>query len=377
MSAWLGVLGLVAALAGCSTQLEHPAPCGEDRTPVPTCTPAAPCTRPLRLVGTAPITSPGNVPVCATSRREHPTFDDGPPATFAAPDGTVRYACVFHPPGASAAAPRPLVVFLHGSGGNAQNVYDLTLLRDKARSFDLTGDPARPGFHLVSVNARNLAWPSQTPQDGPKHDFYDQDLASPSTNPDLANLDRVIDQIAGDPAVDASRIYVMGWSNGGQFAQLYAIARHATATPGGRRIAAVAVYSAADPFAASPRRSCVRDPYPRSTVPVLVASRACDLFPCSDEQAAAFAAAGKPVEPGAVVADWMARLAHDVGDPDSKWLLITGQGIVTSTCTPAASCRYLGAVMNHLRWPDGLARGDDGRDHEPEMLEFLRAHPLP
>jgi len=33
------------------------------------------------------------------------------------------------------------------------------------------------------------------------------------------------------------------------------------------------------------------------------------------------------------------------------------------------------AVYNHVRWPDGNA-GDGGRDHEVDMLRFLRSHPL-
>jgi poly(3-hydroxybutyrate) depolymerase len=343
-------------------------------SPLPTCTTADPCTHPLALLGTAPITSPVTMPTCDTSQASHPSYDDGPPEQFTPADGVTRYACVFHPPGAAAGSPRPLLIFIPGSGGSAQNVYDYTLLRDKAVAYDLTGDATRPGFHLVSVGARNLHWPDPTPEDGPKADYQFRDLASPSTNPDIANLDRLVDELAADPAVDPARIYITGWSNGGRFAQLYAIARHERATPSGHRVAAVAVYSAGDPFNQTPDLpdpSCALNPYPRSTVPLMIVSRACDLFPCSDAQAAAISVS----EPGSVVPDWLADVATKVGDPTARWLILDGMGSVTTACNMTASCTETVAVANHVRWPDGLAKGDGGHDHEPEMLAFLRIHP--
>jgi poly(3-hydroxybutyrate) depolymerase len=75
-----------------------------------------------------------------------------------------------------------------------------------------------------------------------------RNLDSPSTNPDIARVDALIDTVVGQGMVDSRRIYVMGWSNGGFFAQLYVLARHATATPDGQRVAAAAVFAAANPF---------------------------------------------------------------------------------------------------------------------------------
>jgi poly(3-hydroxybutyrate) depolymerase len=51
-----------------------------------------------------------------------------------------------------------------------------------------------------------------------------------------------------DEGVDPRRIYVMGWSNGGFFGQLLAIARHAGSSAG-YRVAAAAVFASADPSA--------------------------------------------------------------------------------------------------------------------------------
>jgi poly(3-hydroxybutyrate) depolymerase len=307
-------------------------------------------------------------------------FDDGPPIAAADAAGTMRYACRFRHPQATTAARRPLLVWIPGSGGSAQDVYDLTLLRQKASAYDLSGDPARPGYQLVSVQARNLHWMTPNAQDGPKHDFFQRDLASPSTNVDVANLDRLIDQVAQDGTVDAQRIYVMGWSNGAQFAQLYAVARHGTATPSGHHVAAAAIYSGADPFHNQPDQpipSCQLDPYPKSSVPILVVSRACDVYACDEAQAAGLVSQGADVNPGAVVTTWMTDLVGKVGDLNGRWLLLSGMGTVTNVCTAPQQCDQDRAVKNHVRWPDGMAVGDGGRDHEPDMLDFLRDHPWP
>jgi len=50
----------------------------------------------------------------------------------------------------------------------------------------------------------------------------------------------VIDDLVAAGVVDPALIGVMGWSNGGRFAALYAIARHEKPTPGGNRAAAFA-----------------------------------------------------------------------------------------------------------------------------------------
>lgn len=242
--------------------------------PLPTCSAENPCTRPLGGGRTA-IAEPIAIPTCRTTDAEHPAFDDGAPAHHTGIDGTERYACAFVPPGTSSITKRPLLLFFHGSGGSAGNVYNTTMLRQKAESYALGDDPAARGYVLVSVQGRNLHWPNETPQDGPKHDLYYRDFGSCSTNPDFAEVDRQIDEWIASGLVDPRRVYVSGWSNGARFAQAYAIARHETPTPGGHRVAAAAVYAGADPFentTASQAPSCRLDPYPTSTVPILIVS---------------------------------------------------------------------------------------------------------
>lgn len=352
--------------------------------PLPVCSPTYPCTNVAKELNVPVLTSSSEKPTCRTSTDAvlagRVLFDDGEPLEWTDPAGVVRYTCLFWPAGATTDSTRPLVVFLHGGGaGMASTVYDFTSLRMKAASYDLSGDPVRPGFALLSIQGRNLHYPTYNPRDGHHHDFYYRDLASPSTNPDLANLDRLIDDVAADGRVDPSRIYLMGWSNGGFFSQMAAVARHDRPTPGGQRIAAAAVFSAADPFNNTSEEqspSCRLDPYPTSAVPLFIASRACDVVACDQPQADGLRWQGFVTEPGHVVAPWIADLQAVVRDPNAGWRIVTGTGTVAGRCTAAAQCTPTIATLNHLRWPDGVADGS-GIDHERAMLDFLRSHPLP
>ncbi len=325
MRAGLALLALAAGTAGFATRVEA-APYDSARrwkcnpttglaAPLKVCSPDDPCVGPAPELTRTPITTASVKPACHTTAAGAPAFDDGPPLEWTDPAGVVRYACLYRPPSASPAAPRPLVVWLHGGGGGlADGVYNHTTLRAKAESFDLTGDCRRPGFFLLSVQGRNLHYPTDFPRDGHHHDFYFRDLASPSSNPDIANLDRLMDQVAAGGSVDWDRIYVVGWSNGGFFAQLYAIARHATSTPGGQRVAAAVGYSAADPFNninLEHNPSCQLEPYPRSAVPILILGHACDFIVCSTAQAD-FWRAKVAIEPGYAVEPWIADLKQKV-----------------------------------------------------------------
>jgi dienelactone hydrolase len=328
------------------------------------------------------ITTASDKPVCATSRRGldrgRPAFDDGEPVSWIDGQGVTRYRCQLLPSEVIPAAGWPLVIWIPGSGGHAGSVYDTTSLRGKAVSFDLSGDPDRIGFLLVSIQPRNLHWPTASPQDGTKHDSYYRDLTSPSTNPDIAHIDAVIDDLAGQGIADPSQIYLMGWSNGGRFAALYGIARHRTPTPGGHRVAAVALYSSGDPFeniAYGFFPSCVQDPYPVSEVPIYLISRTCDAVACNEAQDERFRRDGFRTTPGNVAGTWVQTLESAVGNPNVQWRRINASGRAAAWCTAAWLCSMTTAALNHLFWPDGVEdRG--GVDWEPEMLEFLGDHPL-
>ena len=369
-------IGGLGRTTSASDSGEDPAECNSEQglaMPLTVCSGSEPCNELGALEDDDVATSPSKIPTCATADESRPAVDDGPAKTAVGIDGTTRYVCEYRPPGTSASSKRPLVLWLHGAFGTADNVYNATSIRSKAESFDLSGDPARPGFILVSVQGRNIRWPTIDPRDGSHHDIYYRDLGTPSKNPDIANLDRIIDDLVTEGVVDRDAIYLMGWSNGGFFSQLYAIARHETETPGGNRVAAAAVYTAADPFHNTSdvqEPSCRLDPYPKSSVPIYLISRACDIIACSEEQAAKFRDDGKEITPGTIVDTWESDLQSRVGIKASR-RIVDGSGVSVDSCQAPAFCLYALALVNHTRWPDGI---DDksGNDYELEMLAFLR-----
>lgn len=346
--------------------------------PLPVCSANNVCTRPGAETRVNEIATSFSTPRCHTTSGRT-SFDDGPPLQWVDPGGVTRSACLFTPTGASSSSQRPLVVWLHGGGsGSADDLYDYTSLRAKAPSYDLSGDLQRPGFLLLSVHGRHLHYPTEAPRDGNHHDFYFRDFVAPSRNPDIANVDRLIDDLVRTGKVDAQRIYLMGWSNGGFFSQMYVIARQHTPTPGGNRPAAAVAYTAADPFnnlntGQSP--SCQLDPYPSSNAPIFLVSRACDIVACDAEQAKSLESQGGAVEPGHIVSEWEVTLRNRILNPNVSRRIVAGNGQNTARCTSASFCTTGIAVLNHVRWPDGVA-DDSGIDHEPAMLDFLRDHPL-
>lgn len=377
-------------LAGCGgggeTNLSPPAPpvaanCNSVTglsAPLPVCSATNVCTRPGADTGVAQIATSSSIPLCRTSTAR-PFFDDGPPLSATDSNGVTRSACLFAPSGASSTSQRPLVVWLHGGGGGtADDLYDHTSLRAKASSYDLSGDAQRPGFFLLSVHGRHLHYPTEVARDGNHHDFYYRDFASPSRNPDIANVDRLIDNLVRTGNVDPRRIYLMGWSNGAFFSQMYVIARQNTPTPDGNRPAAAVAYTGADPFNninSTQSPSCQLNPYPLSSAPIFLVSRACDIVACDAAQARGLESQGGSVEPGHIVGDWETLLQNRVSNPNVLRRIVTGTGQVTASCTAESFCTNSIAVVNHIRWPDGVADGS-AIDHEPAMLDFLRNHPL-
>lgn len=290
-----------------------------------------------------------------------------------------RYYCEYRPPGASSSSKRPLVIFFPGSGGNGQTVYDFTSLRNKAIDFDLSGDGARPGYILVSPQARNLHWPTEDHQDGSKYDTYHRNTGYNSSNIDIQFLDALIDTLVSEGIVESSRIYVMGWSNGGRFAALYGIARYSTPTPGGNKIAAASIYSAGNPYAniehgTSP--SCELKNYPKTNLPYYLITRTCDVITCNLAHADYFTNTnGFVITPGNVASQWVDNLINRCGNTTVTWKLISDTAEWETACaTLGPSCDGKTGVRNHLRWPDGI---DDGSsfDREDEMLNFLKANP--
>ena len=354
------------------------------REPLPQCSPEQPCTRIAVELPQDPITAPTHVPACGSS-----TWDERLEYEIG---GITRYACVARAPGASASSLRPLVIWLHPGGEGADNAEAETELLAKQATFDLSADPARPGFTLVVPQGRNLRFPTLDPRDGRHHDFYYRDLASPSQNPDIANVDTLIDRFVAEGHVDPARIYIMGWSNGAFFGQLYAIARFSTATPGGSRVAAAAVFAAADPFGdvefdpfaqrmkQPSDGSCAAAALPASAAPIQMTYRSCDgAVACGTTDASCVLP-----EPGYVTDDWLARASTSLPNLTGRRIGGVERGTMNDLpvgqCTAIPSCTTQAqslCMVNHLRWPDGVYRNATGTDNEPVMLQFLRDHPRP
>jgi len=317
--------------------------------------------------------------------------------------GFTRHACIHRPSGASNLSQRPLVIWLHpGGAGSADLAETETGLVKKADTFDITGDPARPGFILAAVQGRNLRFPTAAPRDGQHHDFYYRDLDSPSTNPDIANVDALIDAIVNEGIVDTNRIYITGWSNGAFFSQLYAIARNTTPTSGGNRVAAAAVFATASPFGDvswDPFNETINDgssscelSIPSSTVPIHIVYRSSDAaVACDAVQAACFS-----TEPGYTTDEWITQatlaglqvtgirlgglesgsaVSLDVGAPSCTDY---SGGCPVGDCSTSPLGDTCLSIVNHARWPDGVYNNIPivGVDREIDMLQFLKNNPL-
>jgi poly(3-hydroxybutyrate) depolymerase len=336
------------------------------RGPAGACSPQHPCTR-----ASGPITNPINL----TRASGAPMCDAGDAMrTWTDVNGELRYACVYKPIGARRSTPRALLVWLPGSESDVSTLYTMTTLRSKATWFDLTSNGVRPGFVLAGVQARNTH--SFGNPDGQHFDYWYRDLGAATCNPDVRSIDALIDGLVAEGYVDPRRIFVAGWSNGAFFAQLYAIARHVTPTPGGNRIAAAIAYAGGDPFGTIANTGLGGlATYPQSQVPIYNLHRDCDaLVPCDAANAGPLA--------GLDIETWFAHLRSStsvpqatwVGDPNAVDVTIDRTGQLVTSCLAPSACGPALGLANHINWPGGLG---GQRDWEPESLAFLRDHPRP
>jgi polyhydroxybutyrate depolymerase len=104
--------------------------------------------------------------------------------------------------------PLPLVLVLHGGGGNAANAETMTGFTAKARDEGFivvypegTGRAGRRGQHLLTWNAGHCCGPAMA-----------------AGVDDVGFIRALIEQLQADLPVDARRIYATGLSNGGMMA---------------------------------------------------------------------------------------------------------------------------------------------------------------
>ena len=276
--------------------------------------------------------------------------NDGPLQTVAVP-GTMsplaasRRYCQYIPPAASAANKVPLVIMVHGSGGNATVMY----AGSGWRAYGM-----RRGFAVVGTQAMNRHWPASGAigpgEDGTKNDYLFRNV---SHNDDIRYFDALVDQLVATGKIDPSRIYLSGWSNGAYFVHLYTMLRSGStdggrlgaglpgATPAGNKVAAAATFSGGDPLLAVEwNPQCRSDPPPVSAAPILIVSRLCDVVAC------------------AWVSRWVDKLRDAIGSRNATWLFVDGGDnvISPSQCSDAsraANCTPAADQAGHGQWPMG------------------------
>ncbi len=235
-----------------------------------------------------------------------------------AADATPRYGCVFSDRAAARRKPLPLVIFLHGEYDDPTAVHRKTRLRRRYAKLDLSGDPKRSGFVVLAPQARRteglLRW------DVGHHE---------RENLDAVAFNGFIDVLLEEGAVDARQIYVIGESQGGVMAALYA---HLYP----ERVAAFGTFGA---DASKLVWTCDQPPPPAA-----ILYRACDTVTrCAD------------------VERWLGR-RDEARAPTFSMRLGSAKATAPSCALSASACRQKRGAANHARWP---------KPREREMLEYL------
>ena len=309
---------------------------------------------------------PDSAPSCGDGRLVGPWKDS---------DGTDRYACDYEPKTADASRKLPMVVFLHPSLFSARWITQTNLL-EYQNSYSLSADQQNVGYIVLAPEGRNtthyypfpdnkgVGWDNWYRQLNPGGDVKIGETTW-RENADAAAIDHFIAARVAAGGVDANRIYVTGWSNGAAMGILYALNRP--------NIAAVAVYSAPNPFGAL-CDSCAQRPVagplasdaeiklynPR--IPTMHLHNSCDIggiCPSGEQLRDQLTNAGVSVDD--VILDWARRRVNACND----WCGTDPNGQFGLIANPMGATA---GGVNHARWP---------MEWTPAMLEFFRAHSLP
>lgn len=289
-------------------------------------------------------------------------------------DGSPRYACIYEPEFATASNRLPLLVFIHPSLFPADSV-KVTNLLGSLDSAELSDNPSKRGFILLAPEGRKTShyypfpdnsgygWDNWYRQFNPSGDVTIGGTTY-KENVDAAAIDHFIAQEVATGKVDTDRIYLTGWSNGAAMAFIYGLNRP--------NIAAIAVYSAPDPFGALDD-PCQQDP---------VAARATDdrHIQVFNPRLSAMHVINS-CDAAGICANAMrltSRLRPLGVDLDDT--IIDAFRTQVSSCLDSCGTNPNGdastisnpggaffGLMNHVRWPSSWT---------PEMLDFLRRHPL-
>ncbi len=292
-------------------------------------------------------------------------------------DGIDRYACLYSP--ARAASNRkppklPMLVYLHPSLFSARWITRTNIL-DYQNSISLGDDPANTGYIVLAPEGRRtthyypfpdnkgIGWDNWYRQLNPAGDVKIGDTTW-RENADAATIDHFIATQVASGAVDTNRIYVSGWSNGAAMAYLYALNRP--------NIAAVAVYSAPNPFGAFDD-PCAQHPVATTpanitqvqifnpAIPTMHIHNSCDtagICPSSEQLTSELLAARVSVED--VILDNHGNRVYECNSSCGS----NSMGGLALLTNPLSSTV---GMMNHAQWPKAWTSA---------MLHFFREHPL-
>ena len=335
---WWMVTCLLLALAGAgcaSTSVEGAAPGAGATVPLPTATPA-------RAPAAVPAVA---VPPASAVATAEPAVDDGRPPSQRVAELVAARPYKLFVPAAREAGPLALVIYLHGFGASAERLLG---------ALDVVSVARERGVVLAvpdgSVDGRGRrfwnAGPACCDFDGTGVD-------------DVAYLDALIDDVAARQPVDAKRVYVVGYSNGGFMA-------HRLACERGARLAAIVSLSGAGP---SPQ-TC----QPSAPVSVLQVHGDADRA-VSYGGGRVLGLAGPAPHPSALdtVAAWAARDGCS-GEAERHSGLVVSER--TATRTSFAGCRDGSAVELWTVLGGGHLIGMKRADIE-SAFAFLLAHPKP
>ncbi len=133
-------------------------------------------------------------------------------------DGDTREYYVHVPAGYNATAAFPVVIMLHGSGGNGEKFYNISGWKELGET-----------ENILTVFPSSFQYPCVLDDGVQKHNAekwtsYDLALcAGGSFRDDVKFLSKVIDEIKQKYFTDEKRIYIVGFSNGGEMASRSAI----------------------------------------------------------------------------------------------------------------------------------------------------------